>query len=200
MPSILFQPKHNEIGLLDEIISYSNKARKDGLIAMESMIPNAKDKFMQRALGLAVAGTDPKIMREIMEIEITQFEEEKDQEAKVFEGAGGYSPTIGIIGAVLGLIHVMGKLDKPEEIGGGIAVAFVATVYGLVLANLICLPIANKLKLRLKEAVTLKTMIMEGVICIIEGWHPRLIEERMTGYFPDDIKLKLSKRAESKKK
>jgi len=198
--TIFFEPKHNEIGLLDEIITYSSKARKDGLIALESMIPNVPDKFMQRALSLAVAGTDPKTMRDIMEIEISQMEDEKDLDARVFECAGGYAPTIGIIGAVLGLIHVMAKLDNPSEIGGGIAVAFVATVYGVASANLIFLPIANKLKVKLKNTVILKTMAMEGVMCIVEGWHPRLIEERMLSYFSEKIKLQIAERTASKKR
>ena len=197
--SIFFEPKYNESGLLEEIIECSNKSRKDGLIAMEGMIPGISDKFLQRALSMAVAGTDNKVLREIMEVEISQLEEEKDMEAKVFEGAGGYAPTIGIIGAVLGLIHVMAKLDNPSEIGGGIAVAFVATVYGVGAANLVFLPVASKLKARLKHAVMVKTMVLEGVMCVVEGWHPRLIEERMTGYLSEEMRKRIAEKTATKK-
>jgi chemotaxis protein MotA len=119
------------------------------------------------------------------------MEEEGEMEAKVFEGAGGYSPTIGIIGAVLGLIHVMGNLSDPSKIGGGIAVAFVATVYGVGAANLILLPMASKLKAKLKHTMVGKEMMLEGVIGMLEGINPRIIEERLKGYLPQADKGKI---------
>jgi chemotaxis protein MotA len=196
---VMVEPKTNEIGLIEEIIGYANKARKDGLISLESMIPNASDDFLKRAMSLAVDGTDPKVLRETMEIELTHMEEEGDMEAKVFEGAGGYSPTIGIIGAVLGLIHVMNKLDDPSKIGGGIAVAFVATVYGVGVANLIFLPIASKLKAKLKAAMVGKEMMLEGVIGMLEGINPRIIEERLKGYLSKASKDKVGAKTGAEK-
>jgi chemotaxis protein MotA len=199
LTKVLLEPKNNEIGLIEEMITYANKARKDGLISLESLIPNASDDFLKRAMSLAVDGTDPKVLRETMEIELTHMEEEGEMEAKVFEGAGGYSPTIGIIGAVLGLIHVMNKLDDPSKIGGGIAVAFVATVYGVGVANLLFLPMASKLKAKLKAALVAKEMMLEGVIGMLEGINPRIIEERLKGYLSTESKAKVGAKGAGEK-
>ena len=179
---VVFEPKTTDAEVVREIIGYAIKARKEGLISLESEIPTASDDFLKKALSLAVDGTDSKLLRETMEISLDHLEHEGLQDAKVFEAAGGYSPTIGIIGAVLGLIHVMENLSDPSKLGSGIAVAFVATVYGVSIANLVFLPFANKLKIRHQRDMTTKEMMLEGVLGILEGINPRIIEEKLKGY------------------
>jgi chemotaxis protein MotA len=179
---VLFEPKTTNAAVVKEIIGFANKARKEGLISLETQISGVKDDFLRKALSLAVDGTDSKLLRETMEIELDHLDHEGAQDAKVFEAAGGYSPTIGIIGAVLGLIHVMENLSDPSKLGGGIAVAFVATVYGVSLANLFFLPCANKLKLKHQGEMVTREMMLEGVLGILEGINPRVIEEKLNGY------------------
>jgi len=183
---VIIEPKLKTSSVVAEILRYANKARREGLISLESDLPSASDEFLRKALSLAVDGTDTKLLRDTMEIEIGHFEHEGAQEAKVFEAAGGFSPTVGIIGAVLGLIHVMENLSDPSKLGSGIAVAFVATVYGVSAANLFFLPMASKLKHHHQSAVAVKEMMLEGVLGILEGVNPRIIEEKLNGYVSHD--------------
>ena len=171
--------KVNHRATIDEIIKFANKARKEGLISLESSIKSASDPFLRRAMSMAVDGVEPRVLRETMEMEIANIEEEHEHAVKFWEAAGGYSPTIGIIGAVLGLIHVMENLSDPSKLGGGIAVAFVATVYGVGLANIVYLPISGKLKLKTKAQTVSKEIMLVGVISILEGENPRLIEDKL---------------------
>ncbi len=194
LKKVITEPKTNDVSIVNEIIGYANKARKDGLISLENLLPRVSDPFLRRAMSLAVDGTDPKVMRETMEIELDHLEQEWEQEAKVFEGAGGYAPTIGILGAVLGLIHVMDNLADPSKLGGGIAVAFVATVYGVGSANLIFLPISAKLKVKMRHAVLLKEMMLEGVAGMLEGINPRIIEERLKGFLSSESRSRIGNR------
>lgn len=157
-------------------------ARKDGLLALETSIKKVQDPFLRKGLQLVVDGTEPKLTREILEIEIGHAEEYNLSSAKVFESAGGYAPTIGILGAVMGLIHVMENLADPQKLGAGIAVAFVATVYGVGSANLLYLPIAGKMKFKIREQVIMQEMIVEGLISLSEGENPRRVEEKLTGF------------------
>jgi len=179
---VLFEPKTSNAQIVRDIIGYANKARKEGLISLESELGAVSDEFLRKALSLAVDGTDSKLLRDTMDIELDHLDHEGLHDAKVFEAAGGYAPTIGIIGAVLGLIHVMENLSDPSKLGSGIAVAFVATVYGVSLANLFFLPCANKLKLKHQSMMTAKEMMLEGVLGILEGINPRVIEEKLNGY------------------
>ncbi|HEY3490009.1 MAG TPA: flagellar motor protein [Candidatus Deferrimicrobiaceae bacterium] len=167
---------------VQEIIRYAAKARKNGIISLEADIKVAKDPFLQKALRFVVDGVDPKVLQGIMETELNKLEEEGEIPVKFFEAFGGYLPTIGIIGAVLGLIQVMQNLNDPSKLGEGIAVAFVATVYGLVAANIFMFPWAGKLKIRHKEEMTIKAMILEGVLAMQAGEHPQIIEERLKAY------------------
>jgi chemotaxis protein MotA len=176
------QPKINNKEVIQEIIRLANKARKEGVISLESDTQKIEDPFLKRALTMAMDGVEPKVLRETMELEIDNLEEETDQPIKFWTSAGGYAPTIGIIGAVLGLIHVMENLSDPGKLGGGIAVAFVATVYGLVTANIIYLPIAGKLKLKSKSLMVAKEIMLVGVIGILEGENPRLIDDKLKSY------------------
>jgi chemotaxis protein MotA len=175
-------PKIDNRAVISEIIRYANKARKEGIISLEAETQAAADPFMKRALTMAVDGVEPKILRETMEMEISNLEDEAEHPIKFWEAAGGYSPTIGILGAVLGLIHVMENLADPSKLGGGIAVAFVATVYGVGLANLVYLPISGKLKVKMKSQMVAKEIMLVGVISILEGENPRLIEDKLKSF------------------
>lgn len=166
-------------GIATEIVELAGIARRDGVLALEGRIAQLKDPFLARALGFVVDGLDPAVTRDTLESEIYAELEENGVGAKVWETAGGFAPTIGIIGAVLGLIHVMENLNDPSKLGGGIATAFVATVYGVGIANIVFLPVANKLKRRLMQEKERKTMIAEGVLAIQEGLNPRVLEEKL---------------------
>jgi len=166
------------------ILDLANVSRKQGLLALEGKLKGIKDPFIRKGVQLIVDGTDPKAVHEILEIEVEHHEEEGILAAKVWEAAGGYAPTIGILGAVLGLIHVMENLADPSKLGGGIAVAFVATIYGVGAANLFFLPLANKIKLKLKEEAGARTMTIMGLVGLAQGENPRLLQEKLEGYLP----------------
>jgi chemotaxis protein MotA len=168
--------------VIQEIIRLANKARKEGVISLESDVQKITDPFLKKALTMAMDGVEPKVLRETMELEISNLEEEGEQPIKFWQSAGGYSPTIGILGAVLGLIHVMENLSDPSKLGGGIAVAFVATVYGVGLANLVYLPVSGKLKIKAGAHLVAKEIMLVGVISILEGENPRLIEDKLKSY------------------
>jgi chemotaxis protein MotA len=176
------EPKSNNKEVIKEIIRLANKARKEGVISLESDAQKMNDPFLKKALTMAMDGVEPKVLRETMELEISNLEEETEQPIKFWQAAGGYSPTIGILGAVLGLIHVMENLSDPSKLGSGIAVAFVATVYGVGLANLVYLPISGKLKLKSKAHLVAKEIMLVGVISILEGENPRLIDDKLRSY------------------
>jgi len=177
--------KPNEI--IDEVIRLTNKARREGIISLEKDAANIKDPFFRKAIMMAVDGSEPKELRQTMEVELQYMEERGEQSPKVYEAAGGYSPTIGIIGAVLGLIQVMQHLDDIEEVGAGIAVAFVATIYGVALANILFLPTANKLKIKHRKHMLMKEMMLEGTLGILEGQNPRLIEGKLTSFLDEEL-------------
>jgi chemotaxis protein MotA len=168
--------------LIVEFCGYAAKARKNGIIALEQDAQNHKDRFVKKAISLSVDGVDPKEIRELLEIDLGACEEHAKMSVEFFEAAGGYAPTIGIIGAVLGLIHVMSNLEDTSKLGGGIAVAFVATIYGLITANILCLPAAAKIKHRVKDEVLRKEMVIAGIVAIQNGENPRFIEERLKSY------------------
>lgn len=167
---------------VDQILNWSQLSRREGLLALEKFIPGMKDEFTRKGLQLLVDGADPERIRELLEVEIDSFEAEARQSARIWEAAGGYSPTIGILGAVMGLIHVMENLSDPTKLGPGIAVAFVATIYGVGLANLIYLPIAGKLKYYISRMVGAREMLIDGLVGIAVGDNPRIIESRLKGY------------------
>ncbi len=179
---VFFEEVINPEAAINEIIAYATKARKSSIISLEEDLEKIQDPFLRKALTLAVDGTDLQELRKMMELELTQSEKRAEANAKVFEAAGGYSPTIGIIGAVLGLIQVMKHLENIEEVGRGIAVAFVATVYGVAVANLFFLPAANKLKSRLGDEVQTKELLLEGVCSILEGMNPKLIRVKLEAF------------------
>lgn len=180
--SIFIEPRSNFEEVISHLVSYANKARRDGIVSLDSSLESIDDPFMKKALMLAVDGTEPQELRKIMEVGLDNTAESEENYARVFESAGGFSPTIGIIGAVLGLIQVMQHLDNIDEVGKGIAVAFVATVYGVGAANLFFLPAAGKLRHNARQQEVMKEMMLEGVISILEGMNPRMLETKLTGY------------------
>ena len=164
------------------ITNWANMARREGLLVLESQIGPQKDPFVKKGLQLLVDGAEPDRLREVMDVDIVTFEDSHRHAARIWESAGGYAPTIGIIGAVMGLIHVMENLSEPSKLGAGIAVAFVATIYGVGLANLVFLPINKKLQAIIGRQVRHRELIVDGLIGIANGDNPRIIESRLRGY------------------
>lgn len=179
----IFRPPPNAFrGGIDQIVRWSVTARKQGLLGLEEIADRERDPFARKGLQLMVDGSEPEVIRRVMENDLI-LSEQRDQDAvRFYESMGGYAPTIGIIGAVMGLIHVMRNLADPEQLGPGIALAFVATIYGVALANLFLLPIANKLKMCINEGSQYRELMIEGIIAIADGENPRAIEMKLNGY------------------
>jgi chemotaxis protein MotA len=176
---VFTEKKHDVGGVTRQLVEFATIARRDGVLALEGKLKEVEDPFLRRALQFVVDGVDASVTRDTLEAAIDAEYEENVVGAKVWETAGGFAPTIGILGAVLGLIHVMENLADPSKLGGGIAVAFVATVYGVGAANIFFLPFANKLKRKLTLEKERKTLIAEGVLSIQEGVNPRVLEEKL---------------------
>lgn len=187
-------PHIDNKGTIKLILELANISRKQGLLALEGKLKTITDPFMKKGVQLIVDGTEPKAVIEILEIEVEHHEEQGVIAAKVWEAAGGYAPTVGIIGAVLGLIHVMENLADPSKLGGGIAVAFVATVYGVGAANLFFLPLANKIKLKLKEEAGSRNLMIMGLAGLAQGENPRLLQEKLEGVLPPSERTKEAKK------
>lgn len=171
--------------LIQEMVGYAQKARKEGIISLDAELANIADPFLKKSLMLAVDGTEPQEIRNIMTLELDNQSEHEEHLPRVFESAGGFAPTIGIIGAVLGLIQVMQHLDDISEVGRGIAVAFVATIYGVGSANLFLLPASGKIKIRIRQEQIRREMMLEGVISILEGMNPRMLETKLQSFFAE---------------
>ncbi|MGH9401000.1 MAG: flagellar motor protein [Terriglobia bacterium] len=182
---VIFERGVDLEGLIQEMLGYAHKARKEGIVSLDSGLEKIQNPFLKKSLMLAIDGTEPEELRKIMELEMGNLAEQEEKAPQVFEAAGGYAPTMGIVGAVLGLIQVMQHLSDVAEVGRGIAVAFVATIYGLVCANLIFLPSAGKLKHRNRQEELTREMILEGVISILEGLNPRMVETKLRGYLAE---------------
>lgn len=196
LKSAFFEGKSDEIeSVRREIIEAAQIARKDSILALERRIGSFSNPFMQNVFRFVIDGVEPNTLRDIFETEISLEEESLKAGAKIWIDAGGFAPTIGIIGAVLGLIHVMQNLSDTSKLGAGIAVAFVATVYGVGSANLIFLPIGNKIKRRIQKNVELKEMVLEGAIGILNGLNPFLIEGKLRAFTHKDARVVQSKAA-----
>jgi chemotaxis protein MotA len=167
--------------VLSTIGRFALKARKEGMLALEDEVDRVADPFLRKGLTLAIDGTNSTTLRHMLEAEISSREEDDETPARVFEAAGGYAPTVGILGAVLGLINVMENLSDPSNLGSGIAVAFVATIYGVGSANLLLLPVGNKLRARAGRLARRREVLLEGIMAIQEGLNPRLIEHKLRG-------------------
>jgi len=179
---IFFEPAGLGAETIDTLIQFATKARKNGIVSLETDAAAIADPFLRKAINLAVDGTDLQELRKMMETDMGLSEHSSEAEARVWEAAGGYAPTVGIIGAVMGLIQVMKHLEDIKEVGHGIAVAFVATVYGVGSANIFFLPAASKLRARTRQAMLLQEMVLEGVIGIVEGLNPTLIRMKLESY------------------
>ena len=190
LKDVFMPPKSDFEALITEIGGFATKARKEGIISLEKEAYNASDSLLTLGLGAVADGTDPTLVREIMENQIEQLENHVHNAAKVFESFGGYSPTLGIIGAVLGLIQVMQNLSDPSKLGAGIAVAFVATIYGLFAANLAMIPLGTRIKFIYQNVFLYKNMILEGVLSIQAGESPVLIERKLRSFILDEPKDK----------
>lgn len=175
-------PPRDTQALIAQIVEWSNIARRQGLLGLEPEIPGVQDEFLRKGLQMVVDGSEPEAIRQTLEIEMQSLQHRDMAAAKVFEGMGVYAPTLGIIGAVLGLMAVMKNLADPSKLGHGIAAAFTATIYGIASANLALLPIASKLKGVVGEQLLEREMLIEGLIAIAQGENPRNIEARLGGY------------------
>jgi chemotaxis protein MotA len=195
---VFLEPGENLESGIELLVRLANRARREGIVRLDSELENIYDPFLKKALMLAVDGTEPQELRKIMELELDNQYEHKERLHLVFESAGGFSPTIGIIGAVLGLIQVMQHLDKIDEVGRGIAVAFVATIYGVAAANLVFLPAAGKLRIRLREEQAKSEMILEGVVSILEGMNPRMLEFKLRSFLAEG-KVEINPKAKAQK-
>jgi chemotaxis protein MotA len=182
LPWIFRPPAVQRADLIKRMVEWSNTARKQGLLGLEGAIEKESDDFVKKGLQLVVDGSEPEVIRNTLEVDLHVREQADTRAAKVFEGMGIYSPTLGIIGAVLGLMAVMQNLADPSKLGQGIAAAFVATIYGIGLANLFFLPAASKLKVAIQSMSEAREMVIEGMISIAQGENPRSIESKLQGY------------------
>ncbi len=180
--SVFVNPQRNPQATIGQLAEFAQKARREGIVSLDAELPQIEDSFLKRSLMLAVDGTEPQELRKMMELELDNQAEYEEQVPQVFESAGGFAPTVGIIGAVLGLIQVMQHLDRIDEVGKGIAVAFVATIYGVGSANLLYLPIAGKMRIRIRDEQIMREMTLEGVASILEGMNPRMLETKLLGF------------------
>jgi chemotaxis protein MotA len=188
-------PRKQNDQLIRLLVSFANKARRSGVVSLDSDLEAIDNPFLRQSLMLAVDGTEPGELRRIMQVSLDSTTESDERLPAVFESAGGFSPTIGILGAVLGLIQVMQHLDNINEVGRGIAVAFVATIYGVGIANLFFLPFAGKMRIRIREEHLCREMMLEGVASILEGMNPRMLEIKLAGFLDDPIQKKKERAA-----
>jgi chemotaxis protein MotA len=195
MAHIFSAPRKHDEQLIKLLVGFANKARRSGVVSLDTDLATIEDPFLKQTLMLAVDGTEPTELRNIMHVSLDSITENEERLPAVFESAGGFSPTIGILGAVLGLIQVMQHLDNIQEVGRGIAVAFVATIYGVALANLFFLPFAGKMRIRIRDSYRRHEMMLEGVVCILEGMNPRMLEVKLAGFVKDSVRVSKEKAA-----
>jgi chemotaxis protein MotA len=179
---VFFNSEPESDSLVQNLLRYAYKARRDGILSLDAELAKIQDPFLKESLMLAIDGVKATDLRKMMELQIDYMGEKEERIPKVFESAGGFAPTIGIIGAILGLIQVMQHLQDINEVGKGIAVAFVATIYGVASANLLFLPWAGKLRIRHRERQIIQEMTLEAVLSIIEEVNPRALELQLRSY------------------
>ena len=182
------QVKRDPAATINEIVDMASIARREGVLALEQRAQEHENPFLKDGLLMVVDGTDPELTRQILELEMDAIEHQVNNMSKVFEAGGGYAPTMGIIGTVMGLIHVLGNLEDPSTLGPAIAVAFTATLYGVMSANLVYLPIANKIKVRGKEMVNEMELMLEGILALQAGENPQLIKKKLNSFLHDKSK------------
>ena len=195
MGHLFVAPRKQNDQLIRTLVSFANKARRSGVVSLDSDLGTIQDPFLKQSLMLAVDGTEPNDLRNIMRVSLDSTTECEERLPMVFESAGGFSPTIGIVGAILGLIQVMQHLDNIQEVGRGIAVAFVATIYGVGIANIFFLPFAGKMRIRIRDGHRRREMMLEGVISILEGMNPRMLEIKLAGFVDESSRGKKERAA-----
>lgn len=174
--------KHDVRSLIATLVTFAEKARREGLLALEEDLNAIEDKFLKKGMQLVIDGTDAELVRSIMETELAFIQERHHKGASIFDAAGGYAPTMGIIGTVMGLVHVLGNLSDTESLGPAIATAFLATLYGIFSANILFLPIAGKLKNRSAHQVLVYEVTLEGILSVQAGDNPRIVEEKLEAF------------------
>src|SRR5919205_604064 len=170
--------------LVNLFVKLAERARREGLLALETEAQAIEDEAIKKGVMLVVDGTDPELVREIMESDVAAMSERHEGRYAIFEAAGGFAPTMGIIGTVMGLVNVLSHLDKPDELGKSIATAFIATLYGVLSANVFWLPMGERLKQRNKEEVARRTLAVEGVLAVQAGDNPRVVREKLEAFLP----------------
>ncbi|MDR3563797.1 MAG: flagellar motor protein [Negativicutes bacterium] len=182
---IAFREESHDIGqLISTLVGFAEKARREGLLALEEDLAVLEDKFLRKGMQLVIDGTDAELVRSIMETELAFIQERHHKGASIFEAAGGYAPTMGIIGTVMGLVHVLGNLKDTDSLGPAIATAFLATLYGIFSANIFFPPIAGKLKNRSSHQVLVYEVTLEGILSVQAGDNPRIVEEKLEAFLP----------------
>ncbi len=181
--TLLYKPQSPE-KLIADMVSYAEVARRDGILSLETMTKDIKDPFIVRGIQMAVDGTDPELIEQIMSTELENLMDRHEQGKSVFETLGRYAPAFGMIGTLVGLVTMLANLEDPSKIGAGMAVALITTLYGAVVANSIFLPMADKLGKRSAEEVLLKTIIVKGVMSIQSGDNPRIVEQKLSTFLP----------------
>lgn len=202
LPSVvrkaIFRHVSDQAELIKMLVEFARKARREGILALEADTANIDNRFLKKGMQLIIDGTPSELVREVLETEIVAMQERHKSGETVFATAGGFAPTFGIIGTVMGLINMLARLNEPGKMGHAIAAAFVATLYGVLVANLVCLPIGAKLKANTSEEVIAYEMILEGVLAIQAGLTPRMIEMKMMAFLPPKMRARLSAESESK--
>jgi chemotaxis protein MotA len=186
-------------GRVELLVGYAEKARRDGLLALESQVRDLDDEFTRKGLQLVVDGTEPELVRQVLENEIDGTDARHAESRAPFEKAGGFAPTMGIIGTVMGLVHVLENLDAPETLGPAISGAFIATLYGVASANVVFLPVANKLKQITEAELSLREMTMEGVLAIQAGDNPRIVADKLAAFVPPEERVAAAEPGAAKK-
>jgi chemotaxis protein MotA len=184
-------PDYN--GVLETLVTCADKARREGFLSLESQLEGIDNKFLARGLQMVTDGSAPELTKDMLEIEIYIYETREKVGCEMFITAGGYAPTMGIIGTVMGMIKVLSSLSSPDKLGASIAVAFLATLYGIASANILWIPFANKIKIRIKREVLLMEMILEGVLSIQVGENPRVLREKLNTFLPPEASQKKAK-------
>lgn len=182
------QQKHDVAGLVEQSVALAEKARKQGLLSLEADAQQTTDPFLRQAIMLAVDGTDAEVLKGILETQVEHLEERHEVCFSMFEAMGGFAPTMGIIGTVMGLVHVLGNLSNPNSLGPKIAVAFIATLWGVATANLLWLPLGAKLKRKSKDEVFFRTVAIEGILAVQSGENPRIVRQKLEGMVAQDKK------------
>ncbi len=183
--------------VIGKLVGYAERARREGMLALEEDSENEPDPFLRKGLRLAVDGTDPQLLEKILETDVEQIENRHSEGARILSTGGTFAPAFGMIGTLIGLVNMLSALEDPSQIGAGMATALITTFYGAVLANAFFLPMAGKLEMRSKEEMLVKQMVIDGIMAIQSGDSPRIVEEKLKSFLSPTLRRKLD---ESKEK